>query len=175
MLDVLARVSSVLLALTFGWAGTVKLLALGRWRTAVAHYDLPPLLERAAFGVTPLLEISAAVLLVAGQLRVGAALVLALVAAFCLLLVRARNRHGERVPCGCFGRDEDQDVGLLLIRNGLLAALAALLLAASSEVDGDALPRSGEILPAALVVVGLATALWMIRRAFSSLGTREGR
>jgi hypothetical protein len=80
------------------------------------------------------------------------------VAAFSAAIVRARAITGDRVPCGCFGSTTTRDYRSMLVRNAALALAAAVVMVrgeGGGPLQGFAPPRAGELLPAALVVVGV--------------------
>jgi methylamine utilization protein MauE len=159
------------LAGVFAWAAAAKAVDLGGWREALAAHRLGPLARPALLGV-PFLEVSVAGLVLAGASRAGAALALALLVAFSGAILRARALQGDRIPCGCFGRTRARDYRALLVRNLALGVLAAAVLFTGASFplfEWVRLPRGGEIAAAALVVVGLALAGWMARRAQAAL------
>lgn len=159
----LSQISAALLAGVFAWAAAAKTLRPRAWLQALDRYGLSPGLRVPAAPVVPLAEAVVAGLLVAGRLQVGAALALALVAAFSLVLARLGTQGKSRVPCGCFGRDTDRSLRLLLARNAILAALAATVLTVKPQGwptwQGRA-PFGSEAVPAALVFLGLALCAW---------------
>ena len=166
------------LAIVFGWASVAKLLRPRRWRAALDGYRLPsPVARSASLGV-PGAEAAVAGLVVAGATRSGAALALALLAAFSLAVVRARHLAGDRLPCGCFGRAAVRDYRTMLIRNALLALLAAVVLLAGRDIAlgrGLDVPSSGELIPAALLCLGTGLVVYVLRRAMPLLVHRGER
>jgi hypothetical protein len=122
----------------------------------------------------PVLEVAVAALVLAGAPLTGASLALVLLAAFSGVILRARAFHGDRIPCGCFGRTSARDYRTLLARNVALGALAATVLVSGASfplLEWTRLPRGGEIVAALLAVAGLALAGWMARRAHTALRT----
>lgn len=122
--------AALLLAGVFALAGAGKL----RRRTATAatfralRLPAPGL---AAAGV-PAGELGVAVLLLAVP-PVGAALAVAALGAFSLVLTAALRRD-EPVSCGCFGSAGDDPVSAAdLVRNALLAVAAAVALAGGTS------------------------------------------
>ena len=168
----LALVCHVVLVGVFAWALLAKLVRFETWRAALARYRLGFAVERAAaFGV-PAAEGAVAVLLVWGDVRIGAALALALLSAFSLAVLRARATSGNRIPCGCFGAASTRDYREMLGRNAVLAAAAAgVLLAGRARVSWTA-PEGAEVLAAALSAAGVALAAWVLRQAGPSLRRR---
>jgi Methylamine utilisation protein MauE len=177
MPNALVRVLAALLAATFAWAAAAKLVRWSHWRAALDGYELPRALAAVATIGVPVAEAGAATLLLAGATRAGAAATIALLASFSGALLYARERRGDRLPCGCFGRATDRDYRVLLLRNSLLGLVAAILLARGRDVAlarGWAAPRGAEVLPAVLVAAGLGLAVWIVWQVASSSG-RAGR
>jgi hypothetical protein len=173
-MSLITQLAGFLVALVFGWGAIAKLLRFSQWQQALGAYRLPLLIERIASRVVPVAELAVAGLFVTGHALAGAALTVALLAGFSLALLAARQRQGDRLPCGCFGRATPHDYRLLVARNGALACLAGVVL-----IDGrdrlftDAMkPTSATLLPAALVVVGLSMALWMGREITEAMRKR---
>lgn len=169
-MTVLTISAAGLIAGVFGWGALAKVLRFSEWRQALRAYGLPPNGERYASLVVPAGEGAVVVLLAAGRARAGAALTLALLATFSSGLLFARQKQGDLVPCGCFGRATPHDFRLLMARNGGLALAAGAIL-----IDGhDRLVTAGGfdpamLLPAALVLVALVIALWMGRELIEAL------
>ncbi|MDQ3661031.1 MAG: hypothetical protein M3454_08270 [Actinomycetota bacterium] len=172
----LSQICAALLGGVFAWAAVAKALRPGAWLQALDRYDLsPPLRVPAAAGV-PLGEAVVAGLLIVGHLQAGAALALALVAAFSLALARLGTQGQSRVPCGCFGRVTDRSLRLLLARNALLAALAAAVLAVKPQGWPSwqtRAPLGSDALPAALVLLGLVLCTWTGLRTIAALRGRR--
>lgn len=164
--------AALFLAAAFGWAALAKVLRFSAWREALAGYRLPPAAERAARPAVPLVEVVAAGLLAAGgdASKAGAALAIALLAAFSLAVLRAQRLQGDRLPCGCFGGSGRRDYRLMLVRNATLggAAATALLFPGALSIAPDA-PGSAEAVPAVLAAAGLVLVVWLavaVRRGF---------
>lgn len=144
MLVDLGMAAACLLAAVFAWAGAAK---LGQPAETAAGFaalglDRPAALARAV----PVVELALAVGLLAAP-AAGAAAALLLLAAFTAVLARALRR-GVEVPCACFGRAGGPPLSWVEVaRNGLLAALAALALAAGLD------PRVPALLAAVNVVL----------------------
>jgi hypothetical protein len=178
MPDPVLRVAAFGLAATFAWAALAKVLRRARWRTALSAYELPGALRAIAAPTVPAAEGAIATALFVGATRVGAAASVALLATFSGALLYARERRGDRLPCGCFGRATDRDYRVLLARNALLGVLAAVLLVSGRNVTlsaGWSLPSGGEVVPALLVAAGIAVVAWMVWQVSSSLGERGRR
>ena len=153
-----------LLAVAFVWAAVAKASRPSAWRVALGGYRLPgPLLVPALVGV-PAAEILAGFLLAAGGVatRAGAALCVGLLAAFSLAVLRARRLQGDRLPCGCFGGNGSRDYRLMLVRNAFLGGVAAAVLLVPRLADYELeAPSSSQVVPALLVVVGVALIAWL--------------
>jgi len=170
------QILAAVLSVVFAWSACAKLLRVQEWFAALAAYRLPGPLERTARVAVPVVELLVPTLFVVGNVRAGAALVVALVGTFSLAVLRARSLEGDRVPCGCFGRAKVRDYRLLLVRNSILGALAAALLLAGEDValfDGVGAPNSSEFVPVTLSVMGLLAAGWAVWAAGSSF--RKGQ
>ncbi|HEX2196144.1 MAG TPA: MauE/DoxX family redox-associated membrane protein [Actinomycetota bacterium] len=157
-----------LLALAFGWAAVAKVTRFPAWRAALAGYRLPPAVATPALFVVPAAEVGTAFLLARGGdvTRAGAALSVALLAAFSLAVLRARRLQGDRLPCGCFGGSGTRDYRLMLVRNGFLGAVAAAILlvprAATYALES---PDSSQTIPVLLVAAGLVLIGWLVLAA----------
>jgi hypothetical protein len=126
----------------------------------------------------PAAEFAVVAFVVMGATRAGAALTVALIAGFSFALVRARA-SGEledgRLPCGCFGRAKARDYRLMLVRNALLGAVAAVLLLSGRNtrfLEGVSAPERGELLPALLGLAGVLLGGWLI---YESAAAFKGR
>jgi ABC-type proline/glycine betaine transport system permease subunit len=100
------------------------------------------------------------------------------VSAFSLAILRRRSVEGDRFPCACFGRSTTRDYRVMLIRNLLVAVTGAVVMLGGSGVsvfDGLRAPGPGELLPAALVVGGVALITWMVVQASTSLRRKATR
>lgn len=176
MSTAVTTLAASLLACAFGWAGVAKLAQLGDWREALEGYEIPRGLTPVALLGVPLTEMVVVALLLAGPVKAGAALAVALVALFSMAIVRARARRGDRLPCGCFGRTQARDYRLMLIRNALLAALAAVVLvsrAATGVVQELGDLSITDIVPVTLVGLGFITTLWTARQVTNALRGRQ--
>jgi hypothetical protein len=127
--------------------------------------------ERAAAAGVPVVEISLAAIPFLGLASAAGIASLVALVAFSAVVVLGRLRIGRRLECGCFGTAATRDYRLLLARNGVLVAVA--LVAWRRGVDdpvGGSLgvPSGGELVPAALVVLGLGIAAWVGVRALGA-------
>jgi hypothetical protein len=169
MPEITGRIAALLLGFLFLWAAAAKALRWSAWRRALETYALgrwEPFVGVAVPGA----EAVVALLLIGGAARVGAALALAMLAAFSLAVLRARSLQGDRVPCGCFGRDERRDYKTMILRNSLLGGLAAIVMVSQIDVPLDAVraPRADEALPVLLIVAGVALGAWIARETIAS-------
>jgi hypothetical protein len=163
MPDATARIVTLCLAALLAWAAAAKVLRWDAWRAALAAYRLPSRLELVAVAGTPFLEVGVAVMLISPAPRVGAALTVALLAAFSLVVLRGRSVQGEKLPCGCFGRSSERDYRSMLLRNALFGVLAAAVLLSGREgsaLTGLSLPGGDELFPALLAAFGVVVAAW---------------
>ena len=163
------------LALTFGAAAIAKIAHRRTWGRALATYRLPPgIVGPVAIGV-PVLELTIAVMPVLGLSSTAGFVALSALVAFSAAVVVGRLRVGRRLGCGCFGSSATRDYRVLLIRNLALAGVAIAAWRAGD--DAPALrslgsPGGSEVVPAVLVVLGLALATWVGSAAFAASGRR---
>jgi hypothetical protein len=166
MSDVWMTLASVLLAATFGWSGSLKVLRAERWRLDLVSYRLNRPLRAAGFLLLPWVEVGIAGALVAGAARTGAVLAIGLLGIFCVAIVRARLLLGtDKLGCGCFGGVRIRDYRLLLARNVALVALATVVVSSGrdpSAARGVDLggPSALLWLMSALSVIAVAWVLW---------------
>ena len=174
MPEITGRIAALLLGFLFLWAAAAKALRWQAWARALTTYSLGRWQSLVRVAV-PAAELIVGILLVAGPARVGAALALSMLAAFCLAVLRARALRGDRLPCGCFGGDERRDYRTMLLRNSLLGGLAAIVLLSETELalDEVQVPGAGEALPAILVGLGVLLAAWVARETI--LSTKRGK
>lgn len=153
-----------LLAVAFFWAAVAKASRPSAWRTALLGYRLPRGAVTPVLVGVPVAEVLAGFLLAAGgaATKAGAALSVALLAAFSGAVLRARRLQGDRLPCGCFGGAGTRDYRLMLVRNAFLGAVAAavLLVPRIARFELDA-PSSGQVVPALLVAAGAGLIAWL--------------
>jgi uncharacterized membrane protein YphA (DoxX/SURF4 family) len=176
MPEVTIRTAVALLALVFLWSGAAKVARRDAWLSALRAYHLPRPVEALAAPGVVIAEWIVVAMLVAGATRAGAASALALVSAFSIVVLRVRALQGDRLPCGCFGGRDRRDYRTMIARNGVLGALAALILVTGRDVSllaGFRMPRSSEVLPAVLVAVAVLVLVWMI--LYAVLWVRRGQ
>jgi hypothetical protein len=153
------------LGLVFAWSAVAKLARFQEWSSTLARYRLGDGVTKIARVGVPLVEIATAALLLTSVSRAGAASTLLLVAGFSLAILRARRVEGDRLPCGCFGKAKARDYRVMLMRNALLAVLAAVILLSGREVavlGSLGAPGGADALPVLLVGVGAVSAAWMV-------------
>ena len=133
-MSVITSISLLLLACVFGLAGVAKLLDRAGTRQAVQGFGVPPRVVGAVAVVVPLVELAIAALLVpAATARWGALAAVALLAVFCVAIVRAL-RSGLTPDCNCFGGLSQTEVGRgTLFRNLLLGGVAGLAAVGASD------------------------------------------
>jgi Methylamine utilisation protein MauE len=169
--------AAAVLALTFGAAAVAKLARGARWGRTLGSYGLRPGVTRlAGFGV-PAVELGIAALVLAGLGSSAGLLSIVALAAFSGGIVVGRVRAGRRLECGCFGGSGTRDYRLLLARNLALAGVAFVAWMAGEDaplVHALGEPAGADLLPVALVVLGLALAVWVGVVAFAGEGRRNG-
>lgn len=156
--DGLGYVAAVVLAAVFVRAGAAKLARPAATAAGFAALGVP-----APTGVAravPIAELATAVALL-GAPRVGAVASLGFLVAFSWVLVTAL-RSGRAVPCNCFGTARTEPVTAVdVVRNVLLAGLAAGSLAAGAE---PTVPSLAAVLVAVAVFVAGVVVLHTLRR-----------
>lgn len=161
------------LGLLFIWAAVAKPLRWAQWNQALDGYGWAPPVAAVIAVAVPLLEAAAGIALLAGPRRPGAALTLALLAGSSLAVARRGANADGRVPCGCFGKATDRDARVVLGRNAFLGVIAgAVLILGRPASTGWRSPQGSELLPAALVLVGLALVAWTLWRATAAFKGR---
>ena len=128
-MDVAAAVARVVLAAVFAVAAWGKLTDLAGTRQAVRDFGVPAPAAPAVALLLPIAELTAAVLLLLGDIigAIGALVLLALFSA----AVGLSLARGRRPDCHCFGQAHSQPVsGRTLARNAVLVLLAVLVLTA---------------------------------------------
>jgi hypothetical protein len=161
----------------FAWSAVAKAVRPDAWRRALTAFDLPRALNGPAFVALPVAE---AVVVGLGILGLGGAaawLALSLLTLFSIAVLRVHLLTGEAIPCGCFGARTARDWRLVLGRNGFLAAVAVWALTQGSGAAprwSEAIPRGGELVPAALAIGGVLAAAWVLMQvgAASRIGRR---
>jgi hypothetical protein len=161
------RVAAAVLALAFGSAAAAKIVGRRRWARALASYRLRPLEGAALVGV-PLVELALATLPFLGLVSTAGVAAFVVLSVFSAAIVVGRVRVGRRLDCGCFGASRPRDYRLLLARNAALAVVAVVAWREGRDawIGGSlAAPSGSDLLPAALVAVGVALAMWVSVRA----------
>jgi len=170
--------AAAVLGLTFIAAAVTKLARGAAWRRTLAAYRLPGGVSRLVASVIPVVELVIVGLVVAGLGATAGLVSLVALVSFSAAIVVARVRSGRRLGCGCFGGSTTTDYRVLLTRN---LALAGIALGAWRMGEDAPLVRSlrepggADLLPAALLVLGLALAAWVGATAFAGAGRRSGR
>lgn len=157
--------AAIALGVTFAWAALTKLTRFASWRSALVAYRLPSGPFAAALVAIPVAEAGVSVSVFVGLVRPGAALAIAMLSLFTAAIARARAITGDRVPCGCFGGLKDRDHRVLLVRNALLGVAAGVVLVRAGDdvpLSGLGTPTTSELVPAVLVVAGVALILWLL-------------
>lgn len=131
-MDTLTLVGALILAGVFGIAGVAKLRDRKGTREAVRAFGSPAVLVSAIALLLPLAELAVAgALLIAATRFAGALGALGLLVLFTGAIAVSLAR-GKTPECHCFGQLHSEPAGWkTLVRNGLLAALAGLTVAAS--------------------------------------------
>jgi hypothetical protein len=156
---------TAVLAVTFAWAALMKASRAGAWEAALDGHDLPVAIRVAARVGVPVAEASVAGLLLAGEVRGGALAAAGLLGAFSIAVLRVRRRHGDALPCGCFGGSRMRSARWLLTRNAVLGVIAVATAAVGEPLPRLRPPDGGETLPAALVIGGGILAALLLGRA----------
>lgn len=169
MVDIVTRLGAACLAVTFAWAAGYKIVRFARWRSALEPYGLPRPLRSISAVSVPLAEGSVVALLLTGNVRAGAALAVGLLGLFSAALLRARALQGDRLPCGCFGRTQERDYRVLLLRNALLTLTCAIVLLFAAGADASVDVGAGDLAPVTLVVAGIGLIGWMATQAATAM------
>lgn len=176
MATIASIVTAAVLAGAFLWGAAAKVAHFADWRLALNGYSIPSMARPLIILVVPLAETAVAVLLLIGPLKSGAALAAALLAAFSWAIVRARSLQGDRLPCGCFGRTTARDYRLMLLRNGLLGLLVAVVLLSGTQ-EGILRKLGGlsmqDVLPVTLIGLASMLSLWTVRQVANALRGRQ--
>ena len=165
------------LALTFGAAAVAKLARRAAWRRTLGSYGLPPGASRLVGFAVPAVELGVAALALVGLGSSAGVLSIVALVAFSGAILLGRVRTGRRLECGCFGGSSSRDYRLLLARNLTLAGVAFVAWRAGEDaplVRSLGEPAGADLLPVALVVLGLALAAWVGAVAFAGVGRRSG-
>ena len=165
------------LTVTFGASAIAKLVAWRNWRRALSSYGLPAPFERVSAVGVPVAELMVALLPLLGLEASAGVLAFVLLVAFSVAIVAVRARGDRAIDCGCFGAARRRDYRVLLLRNAVLALVAAVAWRAGEEAwapGGLAVPSGSELVPAAIAIGGLALAAWVGARAIRALGRGSG-
>lgn len=170
--------AAAVLGLTFTAAGVTKLARGAAWRRTLSAYRLPGGVSRLVASVVPIVELAIVGLVVVGLGATAGLVSLVALVSFSAAIVVGRVRSGRRLGCGCFGGSTTRDYRVLLTRN---LALVGIALGAwrmgedAPPVRSLREPGGADLLPAALIVLGLALAAWVGATAFAGAGRRSGR
>lgn len=128
-------IARVLLVVVFATAGVAKAIDRPATRRSLVGFGVPDALSHSATWILVGLElVVAALLCTSSTARLGGALALVLLTAFCIAAGVNLSR-GRTPECNCFGQVHSEPVGpKLLVRNGLFA-LAALVVVAGGASD----------------------------------------
>ena len=169
--------AAAVLALTFAAAAVAKLARRAAWMRTLGSYGLRSGASRlVGFGV-PAVELGIAATVLVGLASSAGLLSIFALMAFSGAIVVGRVRAGRRLECGCFGGSGVRDYRLLLARNLALAGVAFVAWRAGEDaplVRALGEPAGADLLPVALVVLGLALAVWVGAVAFAGEGRRNG-
>jgi Methylamine utilisation protein MauE len=168
--------AAAVLALTFGAAAIAKLARGGKWKRTLRSYGLRSGATRLAWFGIPAVELGIAALVLAGLGSSAGLLSIVALVAFSGGIVLGRVGAGRRLECGCFGGSGTRDYRLLLARNLALAGVAFVAWRAGEDeplVRALGEPAGADLLPVALVVLGLALAVWVGAVAFAGEGRRS--
>jgi peroxiredoxin len=176
-LEVIVR---LFLAAMFVVAGAAKLADRDGSREALSAFGVPDRLAAPGAVALPIVELSAAALLIpSATVTAGAAVSLALLLAFCAGMARSIAR-GEAPDCHCFGSLHSEPVSrATLLRNLLLAAGSGFVLLASlggesASAFGWIADLSGAALAASVAGLGLLAGIALAGLFAFSLLRRQG-
>jgi uncharacterized membrane protein YphA (DoxX/SURF4 family)/thiol-disulfide isomerase/thioredoxin len=157
-----AFAARLLLAAVFIAAGVGKLLDLPGSRRALLGFGVSESLADFGGVALPVVELAtAAALLVEPLARWGAVAALVLLAAFTVGIISALAR-GETPDCHCFGQVHSAPAGRSqLLRNAVLAAMAAFVIAAGPGSTSDIGIATGGS-SVAVVLLGASTLLLLV-------------
>jgi peroxiredoxin/uncharacterized membrane protein YphA (DoxX/SURF4 family) len=179
-MDVGLLIARLILAGVFGLAGVTKLADLDGAREAMRGFGVPSRLAGPAGIALPIVELAIAVLLLPLATSWWAALTgLALMLAFIAGIV-VNLRQGRRPDCHCFGQVYSAPIGReTLIRNGIFAVLAAVLMLPGPDIQGASLAGWLGDLSAAervlvggevLLLVGMGALAWVVMQLLRQQG-----
>jgi peroxiredoxin/uncharacterized membrane protein YphA (DoxX/SURF4 family) len=163
-MDTVVLLIRVLLAVVFATAGVGKLLDLKASRESLRDFGMPAGLANIAGVLLPIAELATAVLLLlTPTAEIGAVVALVLLGGFIFGIARAM-RQGVAPDCNCFGQLHSAPAGrTTLIRNGILAALAVVVLIGGGgpAIDDWVSDRSAaELIALVGVVAAAALGFW---------------
>src|SRR5215210_6945451 len=161
-MDIVILFARLLLAAVFVVAGVAKLADREGSRRAVADFGVPPPLAAPLGILLPLAELAVAAALIPTSTAfwgaVGALVLLLLFVAG----IGANLARGRRPDCHCFGQLHSSPAGWsTLARNGVLAAIAALLVwrGLEGEVGQSVIGWVGTLSTAQLLILAGGTVL----------------
>jgi methylamine dehydrogenase accessory protein MauD len=184
-MDILLLTARLLLAAVFIIAGLAKLADRAGSRQALINFGVPASLA-APFGLTlPVVELVIAVVLIPTASSWWGALGALLLLLLFIAAISANLAKGRKPVCHCFGQLDSAPIGWhTLVRNGVLAALAGLVL--SEEWISSQLAEMGApdtlvanlqgASPAAIgVILGVVVLVqgWLIYRLHSRVAAVE--
>jgi hypothetical protein len=164
-------VARLSLALVFVVAAVGKLADHAAFRRSLSGFRVPATLVGPAAVALPLAELAVAGLLVPQQTASAAAwAALGLLVVFSIAIARALARD-ERPDCGCLGRAHSAPVsGGLLVRNGVLAALAGAVAIAGPGETVAAIELSARVVFDAAIVAAVGGLGWFSWHLFNQNG-----
>src|SRR5262245_61374800 len=163
------------LTVTFGASAIAKLAGWRNWNRALSSYGLPAPLERTSAVGVPVAELLVALLPLLGLGSSAGLLAFVLLVAFSAAIVAARARGDRAIDCGCFGAARRRDYRVLLLRNGVLAIVAAVAWLAGEDawaLGRLGVPSGSELVPAAITVGGIALVAWVGVHGIRAVGGR---
>jgi hypothetical protein len=126
----------------------------------------------------PAVEIALAAMPFLGLTSSAGLASLVILGLFSAAVIVGRVRVGRRLDCGCFGASSARDYRLLLARNAALAvaAVVAWREGVDTPVGGSlGMPTSSELVPAALVLLGLGLTAWVAAQTLVVVRRGAGR
>jgi peroxiredoxin/uncharacterized membrane protein YphA (DoxX/SURF4 family) len=160
-MDVFLLLVRLVLAGVFGLAGVTKLADLPGSRSAMRNFGVPERFSGPAGLALPLVELAVAVMLLPKASAWWAALIgMVLLLAF-IVGIGYNLAMGRTPDCHCFGQVYSEPVGKpTLVRNAILAALAAFLLLQGPDHPGSSVVGwLGGVTPSERVILGLGIVL----------------
>lgn len=121
----------LVLAVVFAVAGFTKLVDRDGTRLAVRAFGVPTALAGPVAVILPLAEMATALALVAPDTAVTGAVAALVLLGWFMVAIAANLARGREPDCHCFGQLHSAPLGWpTLVRNTVLAGLAALVVAA---------------------------------------------